>query len=218
MPNLWLKSIVKPIPKNLEKSPYVPLNYRGISLISCIAKIYSGILNSRVSAYLEDSKILEEQNGFRKDRSCEDHIFVLSSLIKSKKAENKSAFPSFIDVSKAFDCINNDFLYYKLIKNNIGGKIYYAIQELYKETLSCVQLSNMRTEWFQTLYGVRQRDNLSPILFNIYISDLAEELKSMNLDIIMGDMDICILLYTDDIVLVSENEQNLQHMLSHVHK
>ena len=62
-----LKSIVKPIPKNPEKLPYMPLNYCGISLISCIAKTYSSILNSRVSAYLEDRKILvEEQNGFRK--------------------------------------------------------------------------------------------------------------------------------------------------------
>ena len=114
--------------------------------------------------------------------------------------------------------INRDFLFYKLLKNNIGGKIYYAIQELYKETVSCVQLSNMNTEWFQTLYGVRQGDNLSPTLFNIYINDLAEELKSMNFGIKMGDFHICILLYADDIVLVSEHEQNLQRMLSHVHK
>ena len=56
-------------------------------------------------------------------------------------------------------------------------KFYYAIQELYKEALSCVQLSNMRTKWFQTLYGVRQGDNLSTTLFNIYINDLAEDLK-----------------------------------------
>ena len=79
------------------------MNYRVISLISCIAKLYSSVLKSRVSAYLEDSKILvEEQNGFRKGRSCEDHIFVLSSLIKSKKKpENKSVFAAFIDMSKA---------------------------------------------------------------------------------------------------------------------
>ena len=76
----------------------------------------------------------------------------------------------------------------------------------------------MNTEWFQTLYGVRQGDNLSPTLFNIYINDLAEELKSMNLGIKMGELHICILLYADDIVLVSEHEQNLQRMLSHVHK
>ena len=61
-----------------------------IILISCIAKINSSILNSRFLAYLEDSKILAEvQNDCRKGRSCEGHIFVLSSLIKSKKAENK---------------------------------------------------------------------------------------------------------------------------------
>ena len=121
-------------------------------------------------------------------------------------------------MSKEFDCINCDFLFYKLLKNNIGGKIYYAIQELYKETVSCVQLSNMNTEWFQTLYRVRQGDNLSPTLFNIYINDLAEELKRMNLGIKMGDLHICILLYADDIVLVSEHEKNLQRMLNHVHK
>ena len=69
-------------------------------------------------------------------------------------------------MSKAFDCINRDFLFYKLLKNNIGGKIYSAIQELYKETVTCVQLSIKNIEWFQTLYGVRQGDNLSPTLFN----------------------------------------------------
>ena len=47
VPNLWLKSIVNPIQKIPEKSPYVPLNYPGISLISYIAKIYSSILNSK---------------------------------------------------------------------------------------------------------------------------------------------------------------------------
>ena len=76
----------------------------------------------------------------------------------------------------------------------------------------------MRTEWFQTLYRVRQGDNLLPTLFNIYINDPAEELIIMHLGIVMGDIHICILLYADAIVLVSENEQNLQCMLSHVHK
>ena len=76
----------------------------------------------------------------------------------------------------------------------------------------------MKNEWFQTLYRVRQGNSLSPTLFNIYINDLAEELKSMNLGIKMGDLHICILLYADDIVLVSEHEKNLQRVLGHVYK
>ena len=93
---------------------------------------------------------------------------------------------------------------------------YHAIKELYKETVSCIQINNLRSDWFATLQGVRQGDNLSPTLFGIYVNDLAIELKNMNLGVKLGDIHICILLYADDIVLVSENEENLQCMLNHV--
>ena len=70
--------------------------------------------------------------------------------------------------------------------------------------------------WFVTNQGVRQGDNLSPTLFNIYINDLALELKKMNLGVTIGNLHVCILLYADDIVLISESEQNLQIMLDFV--
>ena len=58
--------IIKFIPKNSKKNPFLPLNYRGISFISCISKIYSSILNNRLTQYLEENKILvDKQNGFR---------------------------------------------------------------------------------------------------------------------------------------------------------
>ena len=66
------------------------------------------------------------------------------------------------------------------------------------------------------MQGVRQGDNLSPTLFSIYLNDLAIELKDLNLGISLGDMHIYILMYADDIVLLSENEQKLQTILDHV--
>ena len=89
VPSLWLKSLVKPIPKSSDKNPFVPLNYRSISLISCIGKIYSSVLDNRlISFYLDENNILvDEQNGFWKSKSCEDHIFTLSSIINDKKME-----------------------------------------------------------------------------------------------------------------------------------
>ena len=63
---------------------------------------------------------------------------------------------------------------------------------------------------------VRQGDNLSPTLFNIYINDLALVLKKMNLGVTIGNLHVCILLYADDIVLISKSEQNLQIMLDMV--
>ena len=217
VPKMWLRSLIKPIPKNSNTNPFLPQNYRGISLISCIAKIYSSILNSRLTSYLEDNNILvDEQNGFRCSRSCEDHVFVLSSVIDSRKREGKSTFTAFIDMSKAFDCINCNMLYFKLLKNKINGNFYRAITALYKETESCVQINNFTTTWFGTLQGVRQGDNLSPTLFNIYLNDLAKELKDLQLGVSLGNTHICILLYADDIVLISEDEQKLQKMLNHV--
>ena len=52
MPSVWLKAIITPIPKGAKCDPCVPLNYRGISLLSCISKEYSGLINKRLTRYL----------------------------------------------------------------------------------------------------------------------------------------------------------------------
>lgn len=77
----------------------IPLNYRGISLLSVISNVYSAVLNNRLIAYLEDNELLvDEQNGFRKDRSCEDHAFTLNGLIQNRD----STFVTLIDLQEAF--------------------------------------------------------------------------------------------------------------------
>ena len=101
-------------------------------------------------------------------------------------------------MSKSFDCINRNMLYYNLLTNNINGNFYYAVLALYRETESCVQLNNLNTDFFEIMQDVRQGDNLSPTLFSIYLNDLAIELKDLNLGITLGDMYICIVIYADD--------------------
>ena len=142
VPSLCLKSVVRPIPKSSDKNPYVPLNYSGISLISCIGKFYSNILDNRLISCLDENNILvDEQNLFRKSRSCVDHIFTLSSIIKDKKMKNTSVFAAFIDMSKAFNCFNRSLLLYKLLKKNINGNLYLPFSALYDETLSWCKLT-----------------------------------------------------------------------------
>ena len=161
VPNLWQKAIINPIPKGSDKDPYVPLNYRGISLLSCIGKIYTSILNHRLNDYLENNKlIVEEQNGFRKHRSCDDHIFTLATIINNRNLIGKNTFCAFIDMSKAFDRVNRNLLFHKLLKKKRNGKLYFAIKALYTNTLSAVRINNELTNWFVTDSGVRQCDNL----------------------------------------------------------
>ena len=174
IPSQWQKSIINPIPKSKENDPRIPLNYRGISLMCCSAKLYSSLLNERIMHLLEEeSSIVDEQNGFRKRRSCQDHIFVLDSIIRNRREEGLATYVAFIDLKKAFDCINRDFLLFKMLRMGIDGKMYNAVQSTYQSTKSCVRINNYMTSWFETLFGVRQGDGLSPTLFSIFINDLA---------------------------------------------
>ena len=82
--------------------PYNPLSYRPISLISIPCKIYADVLNMRLSTWLEENELLaEEQNGFRKKRSCLDHIYSLISVIKNRKLKRQQTYVCFIDAKKA---------------------------------------------------------------------------------------------------------------------
>jgi len=217
LPSVWLKAIITPIPKSSTKDPYVPLNYRGISLLSCVCKVFTGIINKRIVDYCEMHDIfVDEQNGFRKNRACIDHVYTLTTVIRNRLAENKGTFSCFIDMQKAFDWVDRDLLFYKLLIYNIDGKTYNCIKALYDHPQSCVKINTYKTDWLPTESSVRQGDALSPTLFSLYINDLAKDLKDLNLGLPYGNEKLCILLYADDIVILAENEEELQILLNFV--
>ena len=91
-PTDWDSSNIKPIPKK-DKDPRDPLNNRCITIMCCIAKIYSKILNTRLQNFLDENKIwVDEQNGFRASRSCIDHIFSLCTILRNRKQMGQDTF------------------------------------------------------------------------------------------------------------------------------
>lgn len=215
VPSVWLKSILKPIEKAKDNDPKIPLNYRGISLICCCAKLYSSLLNNRITTYFDSINFIsDEQNGFRKNRSCVDHIFTIDSVLRNTVRSGGSVFAAFIDFEKAFDGINREYLLYKIYNSGINGKLYWAIKSLYRNNEVCVKVNEYFTDWFNSSRGVRQGDTLSPMLFAVYIDDLARAIKSLNKGIKTDQDNISILLYADDIVILSDQEKNLQLLLN----
>ena len=82
----------------MKNDPRIPLNYRGISLLSTVYKVYSNILNYRLIRYLEMKQCLvDEQNGFRKHRASVDHIHSVSTIIRARIATGKPTFSCFVD-------------------------------------------------------------------------------------------------------------------------
>ena len=217
IPSIWRKAIITPLPKDNTKDPRIPLHYRGISLLCAVSKLYSSVLNNRLLPYLENNGLLvDEQNGFRSDRSCQDHAFTACIIIKDRLAQKKSTFSTFNDLQKAFDYVDRDALLYKLLINKVDGKFYNSVRAMYTGTEASVKLNNSLTNWFPCTSGVKQGDNLSPTLFALFINDLALELNSMDCGIKIDNTHICCLLYADDIMLLSENEDNMQRMLNHI--
>jgi hypothetical protein len=114
VPSIWRQAIIKPIPKNSLLDSHVPLNYQGISLLSTVYKLYTGILNNRLLAFAESNIYHDEQNGFRPKRLCTDHLYALTTIIRHRINQNKDTYVCYIDAEKAFDRVNRDLLFYKL--------------------------------------------------------------------------------------------------------
>ena len=151
VPSIWLDAIISPIPKSKSNDPCVPLNHRGVSLLCTISKLYSYSINNRLLRYFDTINLFSDfQNGFRQKRSCEDHAFVLSSVLRNRMLEQKSTYISFIDFEKAFDWIDRDMLMYKLISYNVDGKFYKAIRAMYNNTRAIVKVNQMFSSWFDT--------------------------------------------------------------------
>jgi hypothetical protein len=109
-------------------------------------------------------------------------------------------FTAYIDLKKCFDYIDRDMLRYKLLINNIDGKLYNSIN-IYASSVSCIRINNKLTDWFCCLSGVKQGCYLSPTLFSVFGNDLAREINDIDLGVTVGDIKLFLLMYADDIVL-----------------
>ena len=130
--------------------------------------------------------------------------------------EQKSTVISFIHFEKAFDWIDRDMLMYKLISHNVDGKFFKAIRAMYNNTRAIVKANQMFSCWFDTRFGVRQGDTLSPTLFNIFLNDLVTDIENLHCGIETDEFSHSVLCYADDIVIITENEDNMQLVLDYI--
>ena len=131
VPESWLIGCILPIFKN-KGDTTDPQNYRPITILSCIGKLFTAVLNNRLSVYLENNNLINEnQAGFRKQHSTVDHIFVIQILAEICKKRNRKLFCCFIDFQKAFDSVWRAGLWCKLTCYNINGKMLNIIKNMY---------------------------------------------------------------------------------------
>ena len=166
----------------------------------------------------EENSIVEEQAGFRAGRSTIDHIYTLLSVIQKSLAQKKSkVYIAFIDYLKAFDSVDRDKLWECMVKKGLSTKMLRILKSMYENVSCCVRCGIDYTDFFDSPAGVKQGCLMSPKIFCLFISEVAEELKKdEERGIRLDDMvtDIVSLLFADDVALVSHSVVGLQNPLN----
>jgi hypothetical protein len=210
VPESFKKSIIFPIHKkgNIDNVT----NYRGISFSNTIGKLFSGLLLNRIERWVAQHNVLKEfQAGFRKNYSTVDNLFSLISIINIGLSRGQGkVYAFFVDLSSAFDRINRHALFYKLSEIGLSFKAINVIREIYNGSNAVVWTQSGLTDGFETCTGVKQGCVLSPILFSLFMNDIDEHLEG---GVQINNINIKLLAYADDIVLLASDKLSLKKML-----
>ena len=107
----WLTSVVVNLFKSGDAT--LPGNYRGISIMSCLGKLYASLWATRLTTYIDD-KIRQEQGGFRPGRGTVDQVYTLAERLRRRRQRRQDSYLLFIDFRKAFDTVWRDGLFKRL--------------------------------------------------------------------------------------------------------
>ena len=215
-PEDWTQSVILPIHKKGDIND--PSNYRGISLSDISSKLYGTVINRRLQEWVELHNLTGEyQAGFKKGYSTTDHLFTLLGCIVKQFSANRKLYVAFIDFEKCFDTINRNLLWPVLLKCGMHGKMFSCLKSMYLSVKARVRGSKGLTQTILCTSGVKQGDVVSPIIFSLFINELANEIIRAGRHGVTFPADafeLFILLLADDVVLLSETVLGLQTQLN----
>ena len=194
-PDCWKVSSVVPVFKNVgERS--TAKNYRPVSLLSVVSKVFEKLVNNRIVDHLEKCGLFSDfQYGFRSSRSTADLLTVVSDRIARAFNRSGATRAVALDISKAFDRVWHAGLLHKLKSYGISGQIFGLISSFLSNRRLRVVLDGKSSQEYPVNAGVPQGSILGPTLFLLYINDLPDDV-------------ICnIAIYADDTTLYSKCNQ-----------
>lgn len=208
-------STVYPIYK---KGPKTELgNYRPVSILSNVSKIFEKIIYTRIMNFVETKNVItERQNGFRRNRGTTRAMYQLVNEITKCLNNGQNTAAVFMDLSKAFDCVEHNILMEKIGHYGLRGmsselvRSYLTDRKQYIADTDRATGKRVQSAPMTVKRGVPQGSILGPLLFILYINDLPEIVEEN------------VLLYADDTTVsfgaasIGELTQKIEHAITHM--
>lgn len=211
-PNKLKLAAVIPLFKKGDSNNYA--NYRAISLLCSISKLYELVIKEQLTTFLTQNNILStSQHGFIKNKSTESALCEFQNIIVDALDKKKQVLGLFVDFSRAFDYVDHDLLLAKLSRYGIRGTPLSLLTSFLKGRTQFVKVNNVTSTSCEVKQGVPQGSILGPLLFIIFANDIINFLNNNY----PTTHTVC---YADDTnVLVVENDlDTLKTTAEHVYQ
>jgi hypothetical protein len=189
-------------------------NLRPISISNVLAQIFERLLGYSLN---EIKKTHQNQFGYKSRTSCTHALFIFKETIIKHLDVNKSIIAIKLDAVKAFDLQWREALFYKLMNENLklnNSMSKVILLRIYYDSLESMILNNKKfSRLFKLFRGVKQGGVLSGSLFNFFINELIELCCNANIGAKFIDIIVCILIFCDDICLLSDSIEEMQVLL-----
>ncbi|XP_039312991.1 uncharacterized protein LOC120359478 [Solenopsis invicta] len=218
-PKDWNEGVLVPILKR-GKGKIVG-DYRGVTIMPTMYKIYTAALAERLREEVEGKELIPpNQTGFRKGMGTLDNIYILNYLVNRQiERKERKMMAVFVDLRAAVDSVDRGILLKAMRERGVREGLVERVAEVLRETRSRVRVSGEVGKGFWTARGVRQGCPLSPILFNLLVADLEEEMRKVKWGgVKIGEVRVYTLSYADDVVLLAEGEGEMKSMLERLER
>ena len=214
IPKYWKQTRLKVLFKSGD--PQLPENYRPISILPVLYKLFSRIVCARIKDVLLSAQSCD-QSGFRPGYCCDDHLFAVSLVAEKMNEFGQPLWVTAVDFKKAFDTVSHCSLWRSLIEQGVPMINVQNLQKLYFDQEGYVQ-NDRRSRTFRINWGTKQGDPISPILFNAALETAMARAKEKwfkeKWGIQVGHVKLLTnLRFADDVLLMGRSLFQVREML-----
>lgn len=211
VPDEFGKGIIIPLLKDKLGNANDLNNYRGITLVPIISKLFELVMLEICAPYLITDDL---QFGFKSGLGCNNAIFVLHKTVEHFLSKGSSIFAASLDIRKAFDRVNHYKLFSAIINRGVPKWIVLMFVNWYSKLRVAVRWKSSLSRVFNVPSGVRQGGVSSPAFFNVFIDAFLCCLRNCNAGCKINGCFVGAIMYADDLIILSASVSGLQTMLN----